>query len=396
MAADREESVPIWPVFLCYRHQDGRETADWLYDKLRDQQIVGGGRAVAILEVYLDRRAPAAGDWRVIHLPALQRARSLVVIITPGVYAVLGRDDWVHRELDWWLKHRRAAPILVDTTGDGERWTPEKIRGRWPRAQRVEIRLDDWQRLDPSEATARGEAELMRIREGIRISEQDVSYEDLERQRRLVRQLTRALIGVAIAVIGFGIMFVVAVHAWNQLADATKRFNRERWDTEIPFVVQTMLEANAFVRNKETVERAAQAYKTCERLLALALKADPSNADIRERLADAQNGLAWAYLLEGRPTDAVTYASQAASAAPGQPDILINLAHSYLFTGRIDDAKRIYQECKDAELPESPLGEKTFAGQMRRDFKQFRDWKLAAPATEASMTEMEKVALPRR
>jgi tetratricopeptide (TPR) repeat protein len=389
MAAQISMAVPDWPVFLCYRQQDGRETADWLYEKLHKQPIVVGGRAMAHLEVYLDRRAPAAHDWRAIHLPALQRARSLVVIITPGLRAVLD-DDWVHRELDWWLRHRRAAPILVDTTGHGQRWTPEKITARWPRAQRVEVKLADWARLGTAGAVALGDAELTRIRDGIRISEQEVAYQDLERQRRMVRRLMRALVVAFIAIVSFGVMSVVAIQARNQLAAATKRFNRERFDTELPFVTQTMLEANERVKSKDTVARAAEAYRTCERLLELALEADPANAEIRERRADAQNGLAWAYLLEGRPQDAMTHASQAAESAPGQLDILINLAHSYIFNGRTEDARRIYEQYKDAQLPDNYFGEKTFARQVRRDFKQFRDWKLTNATIEAAMSEIEK------
>src|SRR5262249_10921363 len=155
-----------WPAFLCYRQTDGRETAEWLHGKLHDRPITEHGNQPATLDVYLDRRAPASKDWREIHLPYLKRARCLIVLVTarlPHDFRDDGRDDWVHWELDWWLMNRRTAPVLVETTGEGERWVPEKLKRRWPNAQRVEVRLEDWKRLAAVDAAAREQAELERI-----------------------------------------------------------------------------------------------------------------------------------------------------------------------------------------------------------------------------------------
>src|SRR5262249_7481665 len=121
--APASPNVPArWPVFLCYRQTDGRPTAEGLYGQPNNRSVTEHRDQLAALEVYLDRRAPASKDWREIHRPALERARCLIVIITPGLFSDFGPDDWVHRELNWWLKNRRTAPVLVETSGEGERW----------------------------------------------------------------------------------------------------------------------------------------------------------------------------------------------------------------------------------------------------------------------------------
>jgi WD40 repeat protein len=211
-----------WPVFLCYRQADGLPTAEWLYERLHDKPISEDGQVLATLEVYLDRRAPATKDWREIHLPALQRARSLIVIITPGLFGNFGRDDWVHRELNWWLNNRQTAPLLVETSGEGERWIPAKLKKRWPNAQRVEVRLADWSRLADRDAVSRGQAELGRILDGIRINERQLVFEDLERVKRLVRRLQRSLavavLASLLALVAFGLALSNANRA-NKLAN---------------------------------------------------------------------------------------------------------------------------------------------------------------------------------
>jgi WD40 repeat protein len=224
VAKPKPVPIPQWPVFLCYRQTDGRPTAEWLYQKLHEREIAEHGQVLAKLDVYQDRKAPAISNWREIHLPALERARSLIVIITPGLFSDLGREDWVHYELNWWLKHRRTAPLLVETSGEGGRWIPGKLKSRWPNAQRVEVRLADW--LAAGNAEAQGRDELNRIVEGIRLNEQKLVYEDLERVKRLVFRQKIALVAACILFLLAAVFYCVARINQQEALDQANRANK--------------------------------------------------------------------------------------------------------------------------------------------------------------------------
>jgi hypothetical protein len=169
-----------WSIFLCYRQIDGSDTAQWLHELLNGTEVGITGVAdheEVTLDVYFDAATPAVSDWHHIHRPALERARAFFVVCTPGLFAKLSADDWVHMEIEWWLRHRKAAPIIVDTTGEGERWVPETIRSRWPNAQRVLVELPVWRTLPEAERKAKQEILRERILGGIKASEYGVRYE---------------------------------------------------------------------------------------------------------------------------------------------------------------------------------------------------------------------------
>ena len=114
------------PVFICYRQTDGTEIAQWLFKILNGQRLPDSGHAAteehgSSLDVYFDQTAPAVGDWKAIHQPRLHTSQAMIVVCSPGAVHRLENDDWVHREIEWWLKNRRVAPILIDATGEGER-----------------------------------------------------------------------------------------------------------------------------------------------------------------------------------------------------------------------------------------------------------------------------------
>ena len=138
-------------IFLCYRQVDGSKAAKWLYEKMSGQLIKMTDADQLEIKVYLDLASPAISDWRALHQPTLERARALLYVCSPGAFAKLGAKDWVHKELDWWLTHRTTAPILIDITGEGDRWIPESIKNRWPNCQRVPLLLDEWQRQPEEE-----------------------------------------------------------------------------------------------------------------------------------------------------------------------------------------------------------------------------------------------------
>lgn len=178
-------------VFLCYRQVDGKETASWLYETLNGLSIEeeGGGHHAAVLDVYFDQTAPAVSNWHEVHQPALMRARALIFVCSPGASVKHGKDDWVHNELIWWIKNRRAAPILIDSTGQAERWIPQSIMSRWPDAQRVEVRVTTWEKLSELDRRTQIRRVTGQIISGIRLSESRVRDDVLHAKRKEILRL---------------------------------------------------------------------------------------------------------------------------------------------------------------------------------------------------------------
>jgi WD40 repeat protein len=195
------------PVFLCYRQIDGKRHARWLFSTLRESLEERGEDP----DIYFDQTAPATTNWKALHGPALERARAIVVICTPGFYADQGPEDWVHRELDWWLHNRFVAPIVVDTTGEGTRWLPEKLKSRWPDAQRVNLDPDLWERSPLEEAATAKRQVASQILGGIASSEISVVHEDLAKSRRLNRRLWISAVALSILSIGLAAAIYLVV-----------------------------------------------------------------------------------------------------------------------------------------------------------------------------------------
>jgi CHAT domain-containing protein len=180
-----------WLVFLCYRQTDGAATAQWLRQILSGQKLHSEAiEEPPTLAVYFDVAAPAVSDWHQFHGRALERARALLVVCTPGARTNFGADDWVHKEIDWWLENRKTAPILIDATGEGQRWVPEKIQQRWPYAQLVKV---DLRRSLPEREAV--QTITRRILDGICTSERTVHLEDLNKHmaRAFVERAERAV-----------------------------------------------------------------------------------------------------------------------------------------------------------------------------------------------------------
>lgn len=211
LAAGKFEHA-VCPVFLCYRQADALETARWLYQALEGTLLTLQGKSQR-LALYFDRASPATGDWPALHAAHLERARAMIVIISPGLrsdFRSSRRVDWVHHELDWWLKHRGSAPILVDTTGD-ERFIPPALARKWPNAQRLEYVPS---RLDQLSSELRDEQRsllLARVLAGIAEGESASVIEDLRRQRRLARRLRIALVTVVVLALAATVMLFAAV-----------------------------------------------------------------------------------------------------------------------------------------------------------------------------------------
>jgi WD40 repeat protein len=196
LAAGEAGRAPVeWPIFIAYRTDDGSAAAEWLYRRLHGFAFDKGAERVS-LAVYWDAASPGVGDWTAVHRDALERARALVVVVTPGLAHRFGREDWVHRELSWWVKNRKGSPVIVDLTRH-ERWTPHVLMRRWPRAQRIPLSRET---LAQGEViTAEGALVVERVVGGVRDSEERTIHEDLERQRAQLRRLRISLAVMLVA-----------------------------------------------------------------------------------------------------------------------------------------------------------------------------------------------------
>jgi serralysin len=191
-------------VFLCYRRTDGEAEARWLFDLLAQQQA--GGDPSDDTEVYLDTAAPAVSDWTEHHQKKLIEADALIVVVTPGVFTNFGADDWVHRELDWWISNRKVAPIVVETTGDGGRWIPQKIKKKWPLIQHIDLQLDQLERASERERESERTRTRQRIVNGIRANREALEQRE-QRGRQRSRWVRRAAVGAAGGVLVAGLAF---------------------------------------------------------------------------------------------------------------------------------------------------------------------------------------------
>ncbi len=188
-------------AFLCYRRNDGGWYAEWLNNHLSEMTYADPSGHSCCVQLYYDKTAPGVSDWKSLHFPSLQASRALIFICTPGVSKDLsqkGRPDWVYEELKWWVRNRRVSPIVIDTTGEGDRWLPQIVTRKWPNINRIDLN-----REQAEAATAQGRSEFAdRLRErvigGIRESEHATVFEDLERLRKLNRRLTVSLSGAIV------------------------------------------------------------------------------------------------------------------------------------------------------------------------------------------------------
>ena len=209
-------------LFICYRRTDGLEVANWLFNNLNQKKITrvhGNDEVVTTIKAYLDVAAPAISNWREFHQPALAASKAMLVVCTPGLFAELGSKDWTHKELDWWLSNRTTAPILVDGINEGDRWVPGKIKDRWPLAQRVDVKINDWIHLQESVKRQEEERVISRILEGIKLSDELVVFEELEQKNRLLKRTRSALLMSSIATACLVAACVIAVYFWLSIAE---------------------------------------------------------------------------------------------------------------------------------------------------------------------------------
>jgi WD40 repeat protein len=223
-------------VFLCYRRNDGGWHAEWLYDHLNNVEYRESDGTSCHLSLYYDRTAPGVANWKQIHFPSLQTSHALILICTPGVAKDLskrGQPDWVYEELHWWMQNRRSAPIVVDATGEGERWLPEVITRRWPDINRIDLRRDDAEAAASSADFA--ERIQQRIIGSIQQSEHASVFEDLERSKRLTKRLKFLLSATLVLLSVATLTTILAWHFNRQATSSLVNLLEEQGRSELLF-----------------------------------------------------------------------------------------------------------------------------------------------------------------
>ena len=116
-------------------------------------------------------------------------------------------DDWLYREIDWWIRKRGTSPFLIQAPSKIS-YVPLEIQNKWPRANWLELDLDALGALSETERNERAEEIVGRILEGIARSRSGIVYEELERQKRLgFRFLVSAIVAGVLAVAAGGLGF---------------------------------------------------------------------------------------------------------------------------------------------------------------------------------------------
>lgn len=221
------ENMPKLPIFLCYRQADGSEVAKHVYNLLNKSTVSTivletGEIQKHQLDVYYDQTSAVQDDWTKIHEPYLKRARALILICTPGAFIDEGPQDWVYKELGWWLKSNRNSPILIDALGSESRYIPKPIAQRWPNAQRIKLIPGEWESLSSDELINEKRRVKERMLSGIATEGQNWLKQELDIQIELTRKLqTRFRWAFA----GLSLATIFAIFAYHQFNEALMQRN---------------------------------------------------------------------------------------------------------------------------------------------------------------------------
>ena len=208
-------------VFLSYRQgeDEGSPIARSLFQHLHGDRIRLEDGTEYVFDFYWDKLAPAVHDFQAHLLPRLRASKAFILICTPGSAERRQGVDYLFNEIEWWLQNRETGPILILRSAEELASIPAQIIDQYPRAQRLE-----WS--DENVDTI-----LARIRDGIFIAENGVSYEELLQLRLRNRLLAGALLALSIV----AVLLVVSLKearesraaAQAQLRNATRLGARE-------------------------------------------------------------------------------------------------------------------------------------------------------------------------
>lgn len=201
----------LWPIFICYRQVDGLPAARRLHELLDKCEVKGPNGELIRFDVYLDQTMAAVADWREIHRPYLERARALIVVCTPGAKIDEGPDDWVHKEIGWWLEHRDTVPILIDPLNKGARYVPVAIHQRWPEIQRIPLVEAEWSNLPDAVLEEKAEALRQQIVGNVLPGGAAIYQQELKAERTRARRLRVALAAAVVLLVATALAGVYAV-----------------------------------------------------------------------------------------------------------------------------------------------------------------------------------------
>lgn len=213
----QQEEYSKWPIFICYRRADGTAAARRIYDLIQGVRFKDKEGNTVEVDAYLDTETPGVSDWKAHHEPYLMRARSMIVICTPGACVDHGEDDWVSFELDWWLENQKEAPILIDPLGLATAYIPSQISKKWDSIQRVFLVEQELQQLSDEELRERLEAVKRQVIGSISKIGELVYQREVQKERARSKRLKRALVGmvalssVALVSIVIGAMLFVTL-----------------------------------------------------------------------------------------------------------------------------------------------------------------------------------------
>jgi hypothetical protein len=237
-----------WPIFICYRQTDGKIAAARIYELLNKQPVPLPNAPEAdeefpLLDVYFDQAAPGVEDWTAVHEPYLKRARAIIVICTPGSKLDEGEDDWVHREIGWWLENREMAPILVDPLGEDLRYVPNSIATKWPNAQRIRLIESDWDGLSDDERRSLNNRVRIRFLGAIVPSGEAFYRQELEQDRERAAKLRRTRRTVVLSVVGLLVVLGVAVWTFYLKNLADQAASRAQEEQRLALAAQHLAQA---------------------------------------------------------------------------------------------------------------------------------------------------------
>ena len=236
-----------WPIFICYRRVDGAATARRLHEMLVACRTQDADGNEVELDPYLDENMPGVANWKELHRPYLEKARALIVICTPGAFIDEGENDWVHREIDWWIENRNQAPILVDPLMQEARFVPSQIARRWPDIQRISMPETEWATLSPGEAEQKAKALRRRVIGAILPSGAAIYEEELARERaqaaaeREAKQRATRMLKIAFGLLAMVVLLgVIAAYSADQSRKNEQIAKASRLDAQAAEQFQTV------------------------------------------------------------------------------------------------------------------------------------------------------------
>jgi hypothetical protein len=266
--------------------------------------------------------------------------------------------------------------------------------------KRFDAELDAWEQNGQSSAHLLRAAQLAEAKVWLETQPERLKQREIDFIKRSWRQSRRLVwSGVTLTVLvltGLSSMLVYAlaqkgVAEENAGVAEQRRVRAEQAERKADSrrkalsdsLVGLTINARAATRDPQKLDQAAAYCDACVSILNAAYYGeDRQDDELRKKLAEAYDGFAWVLLLQKGPEDSLTCAQLAVDYAPELQRLKVNLAHAYLLSGKIEEAKKTYRECS------------LFAQVVREDFSLFRDRQLCSKKVAENMDQIEEELFP--